>query len=88
MNRLVLVSALTLSLAGCAGLSNRETNGALLGGAGGAVVGGVATHSVGGALVGGAIGATAGVLIANLTQPHYAHRHCSWSGGHQVCHTW
>jgi gas vesicle protein len=57
-------------------MSERETNGALLGGAGGAVIGGVAPHSVGGALVGGAVGAVAGVAIANLTRPHDARRHC------------
>ncbi len=67
MNRLLLASALALSVSGCAGLDNREANGALIGGAGGAVIGGVATHSVGGALVGGAIGAGAGYLVGRHT---------------------
>jgi osmotically inducible lipoprotein OsmB len=90
MNKLLLVSVVALSVGGCAGMSERETNGALLGGAGGAVVGGVASHSVGGALVGGAIGAVVGVAIADLTRPRYAHRHCwySRSAGHMVCRYW
>jgi len=86
MNRLLLVSVVALSVGGC-GLSERETNGALLGGAGGALIGGVATHSWGGAAVGGAVGAVAGATIAHLTGPH---RHCwySRSAGHTVCRTW
>ena len=44
MNKLLLVSVVALSVGGCA-MSERETNGALLGGAGGAVIGGVASHS-------------------------------------------
>jgi hypothetical protein len=90
MNRLLLASALALSVSGCAGLDNREANGALIGGAGGAVIGGVATHSVGGALVGGAIGAATGAVVANLTRPHYGHRHCYYSqaAGHTVCRYW
>ncbi len=91
MKRIVVWSALALSLSVCTGcLSNREANGALLGGAGGAVVGGVASHSWGGALVGGAVGAAAGVLVADLTRPHYYHRHCYYSSavGHRVCRYW
>ncbi len=89
MNKLLLVSVVALSVGGCA-MSERETNGALIGGAGGAVIGGVASHSWGGAAVGGAIGAVAGVAIADLTRPHYAHRHCwySRSAGHTVCRYW
>jgi hypothetical protein len=90
MNRLLLVSVLALSVGGCAGLDNREANGALIGGAGGAVVGGVASHSVGGVLIGGAIGAATGALLADLTRPHYSHRHCYYShaAGHTVCRSW
>lgn len=89
MNKLLVVSVVALSVGGC-GLSDRETNGALLGGGAGAVVGGIASHSVGGALVGGAVGAVAGVAIAGLTRPHYAHRHCWWSqsAGRTVCRYW
>ena len=41
MKKLLLVSVVALSVGGCAGMSQRETNGALLGGGAGAVVGGV-----------------------------------------------
>ena len=76
MNKILLVSVVALSLGGC--MSQRESNGALIGGASGAVIGGVATHSWGGA------------AIANLTGPHYAHRHCWWSrsAGRTVCRYW
>ena len=82
MNKLLLASVVALSVGGCA-MSQRETNGALIGGTGGAVIGGVATHSWGGAVVGGAVGAVAGATIANATAPH---RHC-WhnSYGKWVC---
>ncbi|MGD0641187.1 MAG: hypothetical protein ABSC22_10605 [Roseiarcus sp.] len=91
MNKIVALSALALSLSVCTGcMSNREANGALIGGAGGAVIGGVASHSVGGALVGGAVGAAAGILVADLTRPHYARWHCYYSSaaGRRVCHYW
>jgi hypothetical protein len=90
MNKLLLVSVVALSVGGCAGMSQRETNGALLGGGAGAVVGGVASHSVGGALVGGAVGAVAGVAIADLTRPRYGRRHCwySRSAGQTLCRHW
>jgi len=89
MNKLLFASVVALSVAGC-GLSDRESNGALLGGGAGAVVGGVASHSVGGALVGGAVGALAGVAIADLTRPRYGRRHCGWSrsAGRSVCRYW
>ncbi len=82
MNKLLLVSIVALSVGGCA-MSQREANGALIGGATGAVVGGVATHSWGGAAVGGAVGGVVGVAIADATGPH---RHC-WHNryGHWVC---
>jgi hypothetical protein len=85
MNKLLLVSVVALSMAGCS-MSQRETNGALIGGATGAVVGGVASHSWGGAAVGGAVGAVAGAVIANATAPH---RHCWYNHyGHWVCRYW
>ena len=82
MNKLLLVSIVALSVGGCS-MSQRETNGALIGGATGAVVGGVVSHSWGGPAVGGAVGAVAGVVIANATGPQ---RHC-WHNryGHWVC---
>lgn len=42
-----------------------QGQGAIIGGAGGAVVGGLIGHGVGGALVGGAIGAGGGYIIGN-----------------------
>jgi len=89
MRKMIVLGALAFSLAlgGC--MSERETNGAVIGGAGGALIGGVASHSVGGALVGGAVGAAAGVVVADLTKPH-RHGHCyySASAGRRVCHYW
>jgi hypothetical protein len=83
MNKLLLVSAIALSIGGCS-MSQRETNGAMIGGATGAVVGGVATHSWGGAAVGGVVGGVVGATIANATAPH---RHCWYNGnGQRVCH--
>ena len=82
MNKLLIVSVVALSVGACS-MSQRETNGALIGGTTGAVVGGVATHSLGGALVGGAVGGVVGATIANATGPH---RNC-WrnSYGNWVC---
>jgi len=60
---IALASVLALSsLAGCT--TTRAERGALIGGATGAAVGGLATRSAGGAIVGGAVGATAGYVIA------------------------
>ena len=42
-----------------------QGQGAIIGGAGGAVVGGLIGHNVGGALIGGAIGAGGGYVIGN-----------------------
>jgi len=42
-----------------------QGKGAIIGGAGGAVVGGIVGHNVGGALIGGAIGAGGGYIIGN-----------------------
>ncbi len=81
--RAVLLAGLTaLALTGCA--TQRETNGALIGGGAGAVIGGVATHSVGGAVVGGAVGAVAGATVANITAPR---RYCHYSSyyGRTIC---
>jgi hypothetical protein len=85
MRALILAGFAVAALSGCA--TQRETNGALIGGGAGAVIGGVATHSVGGAVVGGAIGAVAGATVADLTGPHY-HRYCHYSAyyGRTVCH--
>ena len=82
MNKLLLVGVVALSVGGCS-MSQRETNGALIGGTTGAVVGGVATHSWGGAVVGGVVGGVVGATIADATAPH---RNCWYNSyGHRVC---
>lgn len=62
-----------------------QGKGAIIGGAGGAVAGGIIGHGIGGALVGGAVGAGAGYVIGNEHRRHeikkrraaeaYARRH-------------
>jgi uncharacterized protein YcfJ len=47
-----------------------QGKGAIIGGAGGAVVGGIVGHGVGGALIGGAIGAGGGYVIGNEHRKH------------------
>ncbi|MGZ3755262.1 MAG: hypothetical protein ACXVAY_13655 [Mucilaginibacter sp.] len=47
-----------------------QGQGAIIGGAGGAVVGGIVGHGVGGALIGGAIGAGGGYIIGNEHRRH------------------
>lgn len=47
-----------------------QGRGAIIGGAGGAVAGGIIGHGVGGALVGGAVGAGAGYVIGNEHRRH------------------
>ena len=47
-----------------------QGKGAIIGGAGGAVAGGIIGHGVGGALIGGAVGAGAGYVIGNEHRRH------------------
>ncbi|WP_029009481.1 hypothetical protein [Azospirillum halopraeferens] len=64
-----IVLAAALLLAGCQGLSHRENRaltGAAVGGAGGALIGGVTGGS---ALVGGLVGAAGGAAVGALTAP-------------------
>src|ERR1700743_885185 len=49
-----------------------QGQGAIIGGAGGAVVGGIVGHGVGGALIGGAIGAGGGYIIGYEHRKHAA----------------
>ena len=49
-----------------------QGRGAIIGGAGGAIAGGLIGHGVGGALVGGAIGAGGGYIIGNEHRKHVA----------------
>ena len=70
MRKLLIVGVAALSLAGCQTVAEqRAGQGALIGGATGAVIGGVAGRSAGAALAGGAIGAVAGGMIGHATAP-------------------
>jgi len=70
MRTILAVAALGLVLAGCeTARQDRQLGGALIGGAAGATIGGLASRSVGGALVGGVIGGAAGAIIADETRP-------------------
>jgi hypothetical protein len=81
MKIIAIAGLMAVTLSACA---TREQNGALIGGATGAAVVGIASNSVGGAVVGGAIGAVAGATIAHATGPH--HRHCWYNDyGRRVC---
>lgn len=69
---LVLPAALLgLGLGGCNSPGDRAVGGALIGGATGAAIGGLATGRGRGALVGGAIGAAGGAIIGASTSPGY-----------------
>jgi hypothetical protein len=72
--------AVALSLSACANpRDQRMLDGALIGGAGGAAIGAVASGTAGGAVVGGVAGAAAGAVIADATRPRHAGRSCHWS---------
>lgn len=69
-----------LLLSACANpRDQRMLDGALIGGAGGATVGAIASGTAGGAVVGGVAGAAAGAVIADATRPHHAAKRCWWS---------
>jgi outer membrane protein OmpA-like peptidoglycan-associated protein len=66
MKMIPLAGVLALGLAGCTdmyGNPDRPANGALIGGATGAVLGGAVSHGPRGALIGGALGAALGSAI-------------------------
>lgn len=72
---LVMV-AMALALAGCAGSSrvdDRVLGGALIGGGTGALIGGLAGQTAGAAIAGGLIGAAAGAIIADATRPGWCY---------------
>jgi osmotically inducible lipoprotein OsmB len=78
MRKIIAITALALTLAGCeTARQDRALTGGLIGGAAGGVIGGVASNSWGGALAGGAIGAAAGAIIADATRPGYCYRYTS-----------
>lgn len=78
--KFVLPCLLVLTLGACANARDtRMAEGAGIGGAGGALVGGIASNSVGGAVVGGVAGAAVGAVVADATRPRHAGRHCYYS---------
>ncbi|MBV5262506.1 glycine zipper domain-containing protein [Pinisolibacter aquiterrae] len=78
--KFLLPCALALTLGACANARDtRMAEGAGLGGAGGALIGGIASNSVGGAVVGGVAGAAVGAVVADATRPRHAKRHCYFS---------
>jgi hypothetical protein len=89
MKAILILSVIALSLGACANpRDNRLGEGAVIGGAGGAIVGGAVTNSPGGAIVGGVIGAAAGTLAADATRPHQHERVCHYDPDldRRVCH--
>ncbi len=87
---LAIVSVLAAaSLAGCSPYrQERVATGAVVGGAGGAIIGGVVSGSPGGAIAGGVIGAATGAVVADATRPRYrSARRCYWDAeiGERVC---
>jgi len=64
MRKTILAVAAMMALAGC----TTAENDAALGGAAGAVIGGLATGDAGGAIIGGVVGAASGVLIGKATR--------------------
>jgi hypothetical protein len=74
MLRLVAVSLIALTLAGCqTAREDRVLGGALIGGGTGALIGGLAGRSAGAAVAGGVIGAAAGAIIADATRPGWCY---------------
>ncbi len=93
MKRILLAASLlaALPLAGCNTPGERATGGALIGGATGAAIGGLATGRGSGALVGGALGAATGAIIGANTAPD-DRRRCARVAydryGDQYCVRW
>lgn len=70
MQKIILICAAALTLAGCNTIRGQYAGtGALVGGTTGAIIGGVSSGTGGGALAGGAIGAAAGALIGAAIAP-------------------
>lgn len=66
-------------------MSNRA-KGAIIGGAGGAVAGGLIGHGVGGALIGGAIGAGGGYIIGDATDRKKQRQQEAYRRAHPLHH--
>ncbi len=65
-----------------------QGRGAIIGGAGGAVAGGLIGHGVGGALLGGAIGAGGGYVIGNEHHKNVVRRRHAYYRAHHYSHTY
>lgn len=76
MKKFLLAASIlaALPLAGCNTPGERAAGGALIGGATGAAIGGLATGRGSGALVGGALGAATGAVIGASTTPQERRR--------------
>ncbi|QJD95559.1 hypothetical protein HH214_06565 [Mucilaginibacter robiniae] len=61
-----------------------QAKGALIGGAGGAIAGGLIGHGVKGALIGGAIGAGGGYIIGNEHRRNVHKRHAAYYRAHHT----
>ena len=87
MKKVVIVSVLCLFLGACeSAREERMGQGALIGGAGGAIIGGVASGTPQGAIIGGVAGAAVGALAADMTRSS-RRSHCYYSEYYQrrVC---
>ncbi|QCK86204.1 hypothetical protein E8L99_10780 [Phreatobacter aquaticus] len=83
LKKLILVSAVALTLGACTAREERAAGGAAIGAGAGALIGGLATGTGGGALAGAAIGGVAGAVIGAETTPRrrcwidsYGYRRC------------
>jgi len=81
MKNLIISAGIVLATFAAGNLAQAQTHhkklsdqgrGAIIGGAGGAVAGGLIGHGVKGALIGGAIGAGGGYIIGNEHRKHEA----------------
>jgi uncharacterized membrane protein YfcA len=100
MKKLIIFSSLLMALTTTVNINaqaqqkkkglSKQGKGAIIGGAGGAVVGGLVGKNVGGALIGGAIGAGGGYVIGNEAtrrdqkkkRAAYLERRARWKRAH------
>ncbi|TWR26455.1 cell envelope biogenesis protein OmpA [Mucilaginibacter pallidiroseus] len=95
MKKIIAFSGLALTLMFAASPKaeaqiSKQGKGAIIGGAGGAVAGGLIGKSVGGAVIGGAIGAGGGYIIGNEARKReekrkrqaYLRRRAAWKRAH------
>jgi outer membrane lipoprotein SlyB len=87
MKSVVALSLAAVLLGACSNArDSRMAEGALIGGTGGALIGGIASGSAGGAVVGGVAGAAAGAIVADATRPQGRPYSCYTArSGREVC---